>query len=60
MGRLNYSEVIQNALNYHYQFSTKTGDVVTHAIYDTERDRYQLLRVGWRGSDRTFAKASGK
>ncbi|MCU0541740.1 MAG: XisI protein [Oscillatoriaceae cyanobacterium Prado104] len=26
----------------------------SHAIFDTERDRYQLLCLGWRGDERDF------
>jgi hypothetical protein len=55
MDKMNYPQLVQQALDYHHQHSQTSSDLETHAIYDQQRDRYQLLRFGWQGSDRTFA-----
>ena len=52
---MNYPELVQQALDYHHRHSQTNSDLETHAIYDQQRNRYQLLQFGWQGSDRTFA-----
>ncbi len=55
MERVDYPTIIQSVPNTYVSDDSKDRDIETHAIYDTDRDRYQILQVGWRESDRTFA-----
>jgi hypothetical protein len=49
METLNYSQVIQDVLDFHANLVP-----AMHAIYDTDRDRYQLLNIGWNGESQIF------
>jgi hypothetical protein len=53
MDTLNYSEVVQTILKGHVgnHLNSKTE---VHLIFDTERDRYQLLHIGWEDLSRVF------
>jgi XisI protein len=53
MDKLNYGELVQTILKRHVgnSFNSKTE---VHLIFDTERDRYQLLHIGWEGLSRVF------
>ena len=55
MERVNYSKIVQSVLNTHLGAGLGNGGIETHAIYDTDRDRYQILQVGWQENHRTFA-----
>lgn len=50
METLNYSQTVREALNFHADLIPEI-----HAIYDTERDRYQLLNVYWKGEQHIFS-----
>jgi hypothetical protein len=52
MDKLNYSELIQTILKRHIGNSFSKTEV--HLIFDTERDRYQLLHIGWEDLSRVF------
>ena len=53
MDTLNYSEVVQTILKGHVgnHLNSKTE---VHLIFDTERDRYQVLHIGWEDLSRVF------
>ncbi len=49
----NYRLYIQNLLEKHSHFKTQ-DDVQSELIFDTVRDRYQLMRIGWKGLKRVY------
>jgi hypothetical protein len=49
----NYRRCIQNLLESHSHFKTE-DDVENELIFDPVRDRYQLMRVGWKGLKRVY------
>jgi len=53
MDRLNYPELVQAILKNHVGNSLNTQTEV-QLIFDTERDRYQLLHIGWEDLKRVF------
>jgi XisI protein len=53
MEELNYSEVVQRILKHHVENRLNSKTEV-HLIFDTERDRYQLLHIGWEDLIRVF------
>lgn len=42
-----YRASVQTLLERHSQFKTQNKDVENELFFDTVRDRYQLMRVGW-------------
>ncbi|MBD2578650.1 XisI protein [Oscillatoria sp. FACHB-1406] len=53
MDRLNYSELVQTIIKGHVGKNLNSKTEV-HLIFDTERDRYQLLHLGWDDLIRVF------
>ncbi len=53
MEGLNYSELVQRILKHHVENRLNSKTEV-HLIFDTERDRYQLLQIGWEDLIRVF------
>ncbi|MGD2183627.1 XisI protein [Lusitaniella coriacea] len=53
MERLNYSEVVQSVLERHVT-NRLNSQTEVHLIFDTERDRYQVLHLGWQYLTRIF------
>ena len=53
MEGLNYSELVQTILKHHVQNRLNSKTEV-HLIFDTERDRYQVLNIGWQDLTRVF------
>ena len=53
MDKLNYPELVQTVLKNHVRNSLN-GNTEVQLIFDTERDRYQLLHIGWEGLSRVF------
>lgn len=53
MDRLNYPEVVQKILKNHVGNSLNTQTEV-QLIFDPERNRYQLLHIGWEDLKRVF------
>lgn len=49
-----YRTCIQRLLEIHSQYSTSDKEVASELFFDKERDHYQLMRVGWRGLNRTY------
>ncbi|MGB7441261.1 MAG: XisI protein [Coleofasciculaceae cyanobacterium] len=48
-----YRQHIKNLLN-EYAHHVWDARIQAETIFDTERDRYQLVYVGWRGSKRVY------
>lgn len=42
-----YRQYIQDILDEYSQYKSAYGDVELETIYDTTKDHYQLLSVGW-------------
>ncbi|MDB9310876.1 XisI protein [Aphanizomenon sp. CS-733/32] len=53
MERLNYKEIVQKILENHVKNSCHNQTEVK-LIFDTERDRYQVLNLGWQDLTRIF------
>jgi hypothetical protein len=50
MDRLaNYRQIVQDLLMKHGGYKLSHGDIETEVIFDQERDRYQVVHVGWDG-----------
>lgn len=49
-----YRTCIQTLLTNHSHYRKSQEDVETLLCFDTERDHYQLMRVGWRGLNRVY------
>jgi len=49
----NYRLYIQKLLERHSHFKTQ-DDIENELIFDTVRDRYQLMRIGWKGLKRVY------
>lgn len=54
MEKLNYRELVQKILKTRTESRT-VKDTETHLIFDTERDRYQVLHIGWQELTRVFS-----
>lgn len=55
MDRLDrYRKAVQTLLERHSQFRTSNEEVESELFFDTDRDHYQLMRVGWRGLSRVY------
>ncbi|NEP11305.1 MAG: XisI protein [Symploca sp. SIO2C1] len=53
MEKLNYPELVQTILKNHLGNHLNSNTEV-HLIFDTDRDRYQVLHIGWEGLSRVF------
>ena len=49
-----YRQAIQALLEQHSQFKAQTEDIENELFFDTSRDHYQLMRVGWNGLNRIY------
>ena len=49
-----YRQFIQEILTYHSQFKSAYGDIETFPIFDTVRDHYQVVSVGWENRRRFY------
>lgn len=50
---MNYSELVQKILQGHLQ-NPLTPETETQLIFDRERDRYQVIHLGWQGQKRVY------
>ncbi len=58
MGKLeNYRVYIQQLLRKYGSYKSRYGDFETEMIFDTERDHYQLVHVGWEDNTRVYGCA---
>ncbi|MGV0106287.1 XisI protein [Nostoc sp. DSM 114160] len=49
-----YREYIQNLLTKYDSYQPSEEDVEIQLIFDTARDHYQILEIGWDGYDRIY------
>ena len=49
-----YRNYIQNLLKEYSQIGSSNDEVESQIIFDTERDHYQLVHVGWRNKRRIY------
>ncbi|MEM6254279.1 MAG: XisI protein [Cyanobacteria bacterium P01_D01_bin.156] len=49
-----YRTAIQTLLERHSRFQAQNEDVENELFFDTIRDHYQLMRVGWNGLSRVY------
>lgn len=55
MDRLeHYRKAIQRLLEQYSQFRTQDEDIENELFFDTTRDHYQLMSVGWEGLERIY------
>lgn len=53
MAKLNYPEIVQEILERHAKNGSKRQTEV-RVLFDTERDRYQVINIGWQELTRVF------
>ncbi len=46
-----YRQLVQQILLEYGKQKLADGDIEVEQIFDTERDRYQIVHVGWQGQD---------
>ncbi|MEQ8538651.1 MAG: XisI protein [Coleofasciculus sp. D1-CHI-01] len=49
-----YREIVQKLLQDYAAFSRNDQEVETELIFDTTRDHYQLVHIGWQGERRIY------
>ncbi|BAZ05125.1 XisI protein [Calothrix sp. NIES-3974] len=49
-----YQNIVQQLLQEYASSGTPDPDVETQFVFDTERNHYQLLRVGWKNDKRIY------
>ncbi|QSJ17671.1 XisI protein [Nostoc sp. UHCC 0702] len=49
-----YREYIQNLLTKYGSYKPSEEDVEIQLIFDTVRDHYQIIEIGWDGYDRIY------
>ncbi|MGF7217054.1 hypothetical protein GGR92_003221 [Spirosoma lacussanchae] len=49
-----YRQIIQDALQWYIQGKPLVSTIDRFLILDKEQDHYQLMRTGWRGSERIY------
>ncbi|MEN9517507.1 MAG: hypothetical protein RLZZ381_95 [Cyanobacteriota bacterium] len=49
-----YRSCIQTLLEKHSQSKPRNDDIENELFFDSTRDRYQLMRVGWKGLERVY------
>ncbi len=55
MDTLNHYRIcIQTLLERHSQYKPQSEDVESELFFDSIRDHYQLMRVGWNGLSRVY------
>ena len=50
-----YRSCIQTLLERHSQYKSRDEDVESALLFDPVRDRYQLMRIGWKGLKRIYS-----
>lgn len=53
MERLNYPEIVQNILENHAK-NCSNRQTEVKLLFDRERDRYQVMNIGWQELTRVF------
>ena len=54
MERLNYQEIVQRILKIHAK-NRSNSQTEIKLLFDTERDHYQVMNIGWQELRRIFA-----
>lgn len=55
MGKVEkYRQIVQDVLTEIGDIKGLTPEVETQLLFDTKRDHYQLVAVGWRGLERVY------
>jgi len=49
-----YRQLVQNLLEDYSQVDFNNPDLETELIFDTQRDRYQVVHVGWSNKRRVY------
>lgn len=49
-----YRQIIMQLLDEYAQYKPSNGDIEMETIFDTEKDRYQLVALGWEGKKRIY------
>ena len=49
-----YREKVKQILTKYSQYKPSYGEVEVEEIFDIERDRYQIMSVGWNGQKRIY------
>jgi len=49
-----YRELVQKVITDYANFGSPRGDIERELIFDTQRDRYLLLNVGWDDQRRVY------
>lgn len=49
-----YRDKVKQLLNKYVQYKPSYGDVEVEQIFDTERNRYQIISVGWNNQKRIY------
>jgi hypothetical protein len=49
-----YRACIQTFLEKHSHYPAQAEEVESELFFDSVRDHYQLMRVGWKGSNRVY------
>jgi hypothetical protein len=49
-----YREKVKELLNKYSRIEPSYGEVAREQIFDTERDRYQVLTIGWNKQKRVY------
>jgi XisI protein len=47
-----YRQAIQQILNEYVQTPISNGEIESQTVFDTQRDHYQVMNVGWDGNRR--------
>ncbi len=50
----NYREIVKNILLEYSNYKSAYGEIDTEVSFDLERDRYQLLSIGWESQKRVY------
>lgn len=49
-----YRKIVQELLTGYGSYKPQFPDIERQTIFDTERDHYQIVNLGWHGTDRTY------
>jgi hypothetical protein len=51
---IQYREIVQKLLREYAEIGNHDSDIETQIVFDTERDHYQLMNVGWKNQRRVY------
>lgn len=47
-----YRKIVKQIINEYAKFKPAYGNIEVETIFDTEKDHYELVHVGWKGVER--------